>query len=33
MDDSTRDKVRIRDLGLVKIRGIENEMRLIGVLA
>ena len=32
MDYSTRDGVGTRDLGPVKIRGIENEVRLIGVL-
>lgn len=31
MDDSTRDKVRTKDLDLVKIRGIGNEVKLIGV--
>ena len=33
MDDSTRDKVRTKNLGLVKIRGIGNEVKLIGVQA
>lgn len=33
MDESTRTEVNARSLGPVKIRGIENEMRLIGVLA
>ena len=32
MDHSTRDPVSTRSLGSVKIRGIEKEMRLIGVL-
>ena len=31
MDEATREKVSIEDLGLVKIRGIGNEMKLIGV--
>ena len=30
MDESTRNRAATTDLGLVKIRGIENEVRLIG---
>jgi len=33
MDPSTQDRVQPKDLGSIKIRGIENEMRLIGISA
>jgi len=33
MDQSTRERVTTRALGPVKVRGIEKEMRLTGVMA